>query len=146
LFYADSATFQLYHGENKLIFNEMRRSTLYYTNMLSWTFIVLAHWNNSPWINMLPHSNTLSSFWANQSLLYLLNAACLAEKQQILILKSLILPDWDSNPRSTSLETSMLTITPLMNPWSTSLETSMLTITPLMWFSCFECFILFHKL
>ena len=129
MFYADSAIFQLYHGENKLIFNEMmRRSALYYTNMLSWTFIVLAHWNNSPWIDMLPHSSTLSSFWANQSLLYLLNAACLAEKQQKLILKSLILPNWDSNPRSTSLETSML------------------TITPLMWFSWFECFILFHQL
>jgi hypothetical protein len=32
-----------------LIFNEtMTRSTLYYTNTLSWIFIVLAHWNNSP--------------------------------------------------------------------------------------------------
>jgi hypothetical protein len=26
---ANSAIFQLYHGENKLIFNEMMRSTLY---------------------------------------------------------------------------------------------------------------------
>ena len=36
---------QLHHGENKLTFNEM--------TMLSWSFIVLAHWNNSnlflPW-------------------------------------------------------------------------------------------------
>jgi hypothetical protein len=31
-----------------LIFNEvMMRSTLYYTNRLSWIFIVLVHWNNS---------------------------------------------------------------------------------------------------
>jgi hypothetical protein len=30
---------------------------------------------------MSPHSDTLSSFRANQSLLFLLNAACLAEKQ-----------------------------------------------------------------
>jgi hypothetical protein len=31
---------------------------------------------------MLPHPDT---FWANQSLLFLLNAACWAEKQQIFI-------------------------------------------------------------
>ena len=34
---------------------------------------------------MSPHSDTLSRFRANQSLLFLLNAACLAEKQQIQI-------------------------------------------------------------
>ena len=41
---ANSAIFQLYYGENKLIFNEMKmmmRSALYYTNKLSWIFIVL---------------------------------------------------------------------------------------------------------
>ena len=32
---------------------------------------------------MLPHSDTLSWLRANQYLLFLLNAACLAEKQQI---------------------------------------------------------------
>ena len=58
------------------------RSTLYYANTLSWIFIVLAHWNNSPQKDMSPHSNTLSWFRANQ-LLFLLNAACLAEKQQM---------------------------------------------------------------
>ena len=45
-FSANSAIFQLYHGEKKLIFNEMMmRSTLYYTITLtgSWIFIVLAH-------------------------------------------------------------------------------------------------------
>jgi hypothetical protein len=77
----------LYHGENKLIFNEMMtRSTLYQTNTLSWIFlIVFAHWNKSPRIDIMmsPHSNTLSWFRANQSLLFLLNAACLAEKHQI---------------------------------------------------------------
>ena len=57
---------QLYHGEKKLIFNEMMMRSASY-NMLSWIFIVLAHWNN-------------------QSLLFLLNAACLAEKQQIPII------------------------------------------------------------
>jgi len=78
----------LYHGENKLIFNEMMtRSTLYQTNTLSWIFlIVFAHWNKSPRIDMSHHSNTLYWFRANQSLLFLLNAACLAEKHQIPIL------------------------------------------------------------
>jgi hypothetical protein len=49
-------------------------------------FIVLAHWNNSPRVDMSLHSDTLFWFRANQSLLFLLNAACLAEKQQIPIL------------------------------------------------------------
>jgi hypothetical protein len=36
VFKANSAIFQLYHGENKLIINEMMmKSTLYQTNMLS---------------------------------------------------------------------------------------------------------------
>jgi hypothetical protein len=35
----------------------------------------------------------------NQSLLSLLNAACLEEKQQIPILKSLVWPDQGSNPQ-----------------------------------------------
>jgi hypothetical protein len=51
--------------------------------MLSWIFIVLAHWSNSPQIDMLPISDTLSWFRAIQFLLFLLNAACLATKQQI---------------------------------------------------------------
>jgi hypothetical protein len=39
LFSANSAIFQLYHDENKLIVNEMTmRSTLYKTNTLSWIF------------------------------------------------------------------------------------------------------------
>jgi hypothetical protein len=36
------------------------------------------------------------------------------------------------NPRSTTLEESTVTITPLMNPRSTTLEESIVTITPLM--------------
>jgi hypothetical protein len=48
------------HMENKLIFNKMMMSSaLYYTNMRIWIFIVLAHWNNSPRMDMLPHSYTL---------------------------------------------------------------------------------------
>jgi hypothetical protein len=57
------------------IFNELM------TYRFSWSLIALAHWSNRN--QMLPHSDTLSWFWANQSLLFLFNAACLAEKQQI---------------------------------------------------------------
>jgi hypothetical protein len=49
-------------------------------------FIVLLHRNNSPRINMSPHSDTLSRFRANQFFLFLPNAAYWAEKQQIPIL------------------------------------------------------------
>ena len=67
-----------------LIVNEMMmRSALYLTNTLSWIFIVLAHWNNSPQIDMSHHSDTLSWFRANQYVLFLLHAVWLAEKQQI---------------------------------------------------------------
>ena len=39
-----SEDFQLYHGENKLLFNEMMMTfALFYTNTLSWIFILLAH-------------------------------------------------------------------------------------------------------
>jgi hypothetical protein len=53
----------------------MMRSGVYKTNTItSWIFIVLAHWNNSPRLDMFPHSDTLSWLRANQSLLFLLNA------------------------------------------------------------------------
>jgi hypothetical protein len=42
--------------------------------------------NNSPRVDMSLHSDRLSRFRANQSLLFLLNAAFLEEKQQIPIL------------------------------------------------------------
>jgi hypothetical protein len=56
-------------------FNKKSRYQIY----CRWIFIVLAHWNNSPRIDMSLHSDTLSWCRANQSLLFLLNAACLAE-------------------------------------------------------------------
>ena len=63
-------------------------SALYKTNMLSWIITVLAQWNNIPWVDMLLHLDILRLFWfrAIQSLLLLLNALCLEEKQQIPIL------------------------------------------------------------
>jgi hypothetical protein len=51
--------------------------------MLSRIFTVLADWNNSLWVDMLLHSDILSWFLTNQSLLLFLNAECLAEKQKI---------------------------------------------------------------
>ena len=157
LFYANSAIILLYHGENKLIVNVMMmRSALFETNTLSWIFTVLAHWNNST-----PHSDTLSWFRVNQSLLLFLNAACLAAKQQIPILSSLVWPDRGSNPRSTALEASTLILTSPMwldcqyrevvtwwgqhvvfwpdrgsNPRSTALEASTLILTSPTWLDC----------
>ena len=68
VFNANLAIFQLCHGENKFIFNEM---------------IMLRSVSYSPRVNMSPHSDTLSWFRDNQSLLFLLNAACLVDKQQV---------------------------------------------------------------
>jgi len=57
LFSAIAAFFQLYNGENKLISNDMMMMhALYYITIL----IVLAHWNNSPRIDMLLHSVTFT--------------------------------------------------------------------------------------
>ena len=53
---------------------------------LCWIFIVLVYWNNSLWVDMFPHSDTLSRFWANQSFLLLLNMVCLGKNKQITIL------------------------------------------------------------
>jgi uncharacterized protein YggT (Ycf19 family) len=33
----------------------MMMFTLYKTNIMCWIFIVLAHWNNSPWVDMSLH-------------------------------------------------------------------------------------------
>jgi hypothetical protein len=86
LFSGNSAIFQVYHGENKLIFNEMMmRSTLYKTNTRSWIFVVLAQWSTSLRIDRSPNSDTLTWFRSNQYLLFLLNDVCLEEKQQIQI-------------------------------------------------------------
>jgi hypothetical protein len=56
--------FQLYHGDNKL--NSMRwRWCPICTRPRSWSFIVLAHWNNITRVDMLLHSDTLSIFRAS---------------------------------------------------------------------------------
>ena len=58
--------------------------------MLNLIVIVLAHWNNILRLDMSLHSETLFWFRANLSSLFLLNAASLAEKQQIPGLESTI--------------------------------------------------------
>ena len=117
LFNTNSAIIQPYHGEMFFLINfqwDDDEVALYKGNTLSWIFIVLAHWNNSPRIHISPHSDTTSWFRANQSLLFLLNAVSLSGKQQIPISSSLVWPDWGPNQRSIALEANMLTITPLM--------------------------------
>jgi hypothetical protein len=91
--------FQLYHDKNKLHFDEIMiiLYVLYKINMISWIFIVLAHWNNSPWQHMSLSSDTLSWIPANQCLPILLNTPCLVKKQQTSILLFLIWPDLDSH-------------------------------------------------
>ena len=63
----------------------MIMSALFSTNTLAWIFIVLADYNNSPRLDMMMslHSDTLYWLLDNQSLLFLLSAACLAEEQYI---------------------------------------------------------------
>jgi hypothetical protein len=46
------------------------------------SYIVLAHWNNSPLIEMSPHPDILYFFRANQFLIFQINPACLWEKQR----------------------------------------------------------------
>jgi len=69
--------------------------------MFNWIFKMLAHSNNSQ-VDMLLHSDTLSWFWANQSLFLLLKGVWLAEKYQIPIVYSFVWRDM--------LEGSMLII------------------------------------
>jgi hypothetical protein len=52
LFNAIWAIFQIYHGKNKLHFDEVLMSALSWTSMQ----LVLAHWNNSPWVDKSLHS------------------------------------------------------------------------------------------
>ena len=74
-----------------------------------WIFIVLAHSNNSPRVDMSFHSaDTLSQFRANKSLILLFDSVWLAlvpaVKQHIPIVSTLFWPDRGSNPQSISLK------------------------------------------
>ena len=61
-------------------------STLILTNTLRWIFIVLACCNNSQQVDRSLHSDTLSWFRANYSLLLLLNAAYIAANSNFIVL------------------------------------------------------------
>jgi hypothetical protein len=63
--------------------------------------------------NMLSFKLSFYLCLQDQSLLLLLNAACLEENQQIPILQLLVWPARVLNTRSIALEASMLTITPI---------------------------------
>ena len=79
--------FQLYHDENNFFFNEMMmRPALYNYKTLSLIFYSASSLNQKSVDRHVPHSDTLSWFRVNQSLLTLLTAVCLVEKQQIPIL------------------------------------------------------------
>jgi hypothetical protein len=71
LFNANSAIFQLYRDENKLIINEIHFVLDQHAEL---DFKVLAHRHNRLRVNMSLQSDTLFWFRANQSLLFLLNA------------------------------------------------------------------------
>jgi hypothetical protein len=60
----------------------MMMSTVYDTN---WIFLMLAHWNNSPRVDMSHDSDTLLWFQANHSLILFLSAACLGKKKSICV-------------------------------------------------------------
>jgi hypothetical protein len=101
----------------QVTFNEMMMMISVVYNNLNWIFIVpwvLAHWNNSPLVDMSFLSNTLSWFRAKQSLLLLLKAACLAEKQQTLILLVFRLTRQGFEPRIYCPRGQRLTITASM--------------------------------
>ena len=83
-------------------------------SMLSWIFIVLVHWDNSPRVDMSYHSETLSRFRATESLLLLSNVVCSTERQNKSRFQSLVWLDRGLtrlNPLSTTLKASRLTIT-----------------------------------
>jgi hypothetical protein len=118
---------KLYHGKNKLISNEMMmRSTLYLTNTLSAGS--LKQQSTDRHVAPLGHISLIPS--QPLPVFALINAVCLAEKQQI----PKVWSDRGSNPRSTTLETRTHDLphsrleptiyhTRDSNPRSTTLET-----------------------
>ena len=62
-------------------------------------FIVLFHWETRPSVFLVFHLVTLSWHWANRSFPHPYNAECLARKQLLSILKSLVWVDQGSNPQ-----------------------------------------------
>jgi len=84
LFNANSAIFQLYHSENELIFNEMMMRSAFFLDQHAYLYFYsassLKQQSADRHIAALGHIILIPS---QPVLLFLLNAACLAEKQQI---------------------------------------------------------------
>ena len=99
--------FHLYHSDNKLICNEIRSVLYQHASLHFYSACSLKQQSTDR-----PRSNTLFWFRANQSVLFLLNVACLSEKQQILILLSFVSHDRDSNSQYIAREAIMITVTP----------------------------------
>jgi hypothetical protein len=95
LFEANSAIFQLYHGEVNFQWIDDEGPLCTRPTRLLDLYSASSRQQLSTDRHVPPHppSHTLARFPANLSILFLLNAVCLAEKQQI--------PDQGSNPRST---------------------------------------------
>ena len=89
---------------NKITFDEMMMSVLYQTHTISW-MLPLAHWNNSPPVNISLNSHSSSRFRAHQSFALCRWCCVLSGKATTNFI------DRDSNPRKTWLGSSMLTIT-----------------------------------
>jgi hypothetical protein len=83
----------------QVTFNEMVMSALYYTKTLKWIFIALALWNNSQWVDMSLHSDTLFSFRANPSLLFRSHETCqkcfsMCPQEVLLLFRAIRIPTW----------------------------------------------------
>jgi len=86
LFNAKLTHFQLYRGDIKLHLDGlMMLSVMHWTNLLSWNFKVFADCNNRPCVDMSFHSDRLSWFRDNQSMILHNNLDLLAAKQWIQI-------------------------------------------------------------
>jgi hypothetical protein len=81
-------------------------------------FLVPAYWNNSPWVDMSLHSDTL--FWF-RSLILSPYCCVLSREATNANSNSLVWPDRGLNPRSTALEASTLNITPPMRLYNISM-------------------------
>ena len=81
------------------------------SNMFNCIFVVLAHWNNSLWIDMSSHEDTLIWFSQPVHLKKKLYAQQRSSKYQC---QSLVWPELGSNPLSTALQARPLTIKRLM--------------------------------
>ena len=117
LFNANSAIFRLYHGANKLIFNEMMmKSALYQTNTLSCIFY---------------SASSLKQQSADRHIAPLGHIILIAEPSNLCPF-SLMMRAYSGEATNTNFIVFGLTRPRGSNPLSTTLKASMLTILPTM--------------